>query len=713
MEPIQLDQLCINTLRTLSIDAVQKAHSGHPGTPMGTAPLAYCLWQRFLRYDPDDPDWPNRDRFVLSAGHACALLYSLLHLCGVKAKSSSYPPGDRLAVTLDDLMNFRQAGSRCTGHPEHGWTSGVETTTGPLGQGAATSVGMAIAERWLAATYNRPGYDLFDHNIYALCSDGDIMEGISSEAASLAGHLKLSNLCWIYDDNRISIEGSTALALSEDVAARFTAYGWHVVRAGSANDLTLLTDSYRRFLDTPDRPTLIIVHSHIGYGAPHKQDTREAHGEPLGDEEARLAKQFYGCDPNLQFDVPEGVTAHFAAQFGQRGAAAHAVWRKLFTAYRTQYPDLAQQIDQMQQRALPAGWDSALPTFTADAKGLATRDSSGRVLNAIAAHMPWLLGGAADLAPSTKTDLKFEFAGDFQAPGREPEIEHKANYRGRNLHFGVREHAMCAIGSGMSLSTLRPYVSSFLIFTDYCRGALRLAAMMELPLISIWTHDSIGMGEDGPTHQPVEQLASLRAMPNMIVLRPADANEVVEAWRVIMQLRDRPVCLVLTRQAVPTFDREKYASADGVAHGAYVLADAADGKPDVLLLATGSEVALCVSAYEQLKADGIAARVISMPSWELFDSQPREYREQVLPPAITARVAVEAASVFGWERYTGFDGAILGMRTFGLAAPGKVAAQHFGFEPAQVVAAAKAQLARHAPTLGADSIQPSVGNRTD
>ena len=689
--PVQLDQLCINTLRTLSIDAVQQAQSGHPGTPMDAAPTAYCLWQRFLRYDPQDPNWPNRDRFVLSAGHACALLYSLLYLCGVKAQASSYPQGDRLAVTLDDLMNFRQAGSRCTGHPEYGWTSGVETTTGPLGQGVATSAGMAIAERWLAATYNRPGYDLFDHNVYALCGDGDLMEGISSEAASLAGHLKLSNLCWIYDDNHITIEGSTAITFSEDVAARFTAYGWQVARVSDANDLAALNDGYQAFLDTLDRPTLIIVQSHIGYGAPHKQDTREAHGEPLGDEEVRLAKQFYGCDPDVRFNVPDGVMAHFGAQFGRRGAAAHAAWQTLFAAYRAQYPDLAAQIEQMQRRELPAGWESALPAFAADAKGIATRDSSGQVLNAIAARIPWLLGGAADLSPSTRTNLKFDAAGEFQVPGQVESI----NYRGRNFHFGIREHAMCAIGSGMSLSKLRPYVSSFLIFTDYCRAALWLSAMMELPLISIWTHDSISMGEDGPTHQPVEQLASLRAMPGRVVLRPADANEVVEAWRVIMQFTNSPVCLVLTRQALPTLDRAKYASAGSVALGAYILADAADGEPDVLLLATGSEVSLCVEAYEQLKADGIKARVISMPSWELFERQPRDYRDRILPPAITARVAVEEASSFGWERYTGFDGAILGLHTFGMSAPQKVVAQHFGFEPAHVVAAAKAQIARH------------------
>ncbi len=687
MEQAQLDQLCIDTLRTLSIDAVQQAQSGHPGTPMGAAPTAYCLWQRFLSYHPADPNWPNRDRFVLSSGHASMLLYSLLYLCGVKAMSASYEQAGGLAVTLDDIKRFRQAGSRCTGHPEYGWTSGVETTTGPLGQGVATSVGMAIAERWLAATYNRPGYELFSHQVYALCGDGDMMEGISSEAASLAGHLQLGNLCWIYDDNHISIEGSTHIAFTEDVAMRFLGYGWNVTRVADANDLALLTGAYQTFLDTPDRPTLVIVQSHIGYGAPHKQDHKEAHGEPLGVEEARLAKEFYGRDPDVQFEVPDGVQAHFSEQLGRRGAAAHAAWETLFAAYRQQYPDLADQIDRMQRRDLPEDWSSGLPTFAADAKGMATRDASSKVLNAIAAKMPWLLGGAADLAPSTKTHLNFEFAGDFQAPD---------NYRGRNFHYGVREHAMCAISNGLSLSKLRPFAASFLVFSDYGRGALRLAAMMELPLITIWTHDSILMGEDGPTHQPVEHLASLRAMPGMMVLRPADANEVVEAWRVIMQLKDRPVCLVLTRQALPTLDRNQYASAGGLSHGAYVLADAPNQRPDVLLLASGSEVALCIAAFEQLTAEGIKARVISMPSWELYESQSLEYRNSVLPPEVNARVAVEAASSFGWERYTGFNGSILGLNTFGLSAPAKVVAQHFGFDPAHVVTAAKEQMARHA-----------------
>lgn len=675
----RLDQLCINTLRTLSIDAVQKAKSGHPGTPMGAAPIAYCLWQRFLRYDPADPQWPDRDRFVLSAGHASALLYSLLYLCGVNTAG-------RAAVTLEDLQTFRQAGSRCTGHPEQGWTAGVETTTGPLGQGVATSVGMAIAQAWLAATYNRLGHVLFDHNVFALCSDGDMMEGISAEAASLAGHLKLARLCWIYDSNHISIEGSTAIAFTEDVGARFEACGWQVLRIADANDLDSLTRSLRAFVDTQDRPTLVIVQSHIGYGSPHKQDTKEAHGEPLGVDEVRQAKEFYGFDPDAQFAVLPGVQAHFSAQFGQRGARAREAWNARLESYRTQFPELAAQLVRMQRGELPPAWDSALPTFPADAKGLATREASGQVLAAMALQVPWLLGGAADLSPSTKTAL--DEGGEFEPP---------AGYGGRNLHFGIREHAMCAIASGLALSGLRPYAASFFIFTDYCRGAIRLAAMMGLPVIYIWTHDSISMGEDGPTHQPVEQLASFRAMPGMVLLRPADANEVVEAWRVVMQLTDRPASLVLSRQALPTLDRDKYASASGVARGAYVLADATGGKPDVLLLASGSEVALCIGAYEQLTGEGVRVRVVSMPSWDLFESQGAEYRDSVLPPAVTARVSVEAASPLGWERHVGQHGTIIGMRSFGISAPGKVAEAHFGFDVAHVVAAAKAQLALHAP----------------
>jgi transketolase len=701
-DALQLDQLCINTLRTLAIDSVQKANSGHPDTPMGAAPTAYCLWQRFMVYDPNAPSWPNRDRFVLSVGHASALLYGLLHLCGVKAQDESDKHGDKnpadLAVTLADLLSFRQANSRCSGHPEYGLTAGVETTTGPLGQGLATSVGMAIAQAWLGATYNRPGYTLFDHKVYALCGDGDMMEGVSAEAASLAGHLKLANLCWIYDCNHISIEGATAITFTEDVGARFAAYGWQVLRVADANDIEQIAHSLHTFTHTAEQPTLIIVQSHIGYGAPHKQDSKEAHGEPLGVEEVRLAKQFYGFDPDAHMAVPDGVLAHFSAHFGQRGAEAHAAWQARFTAYRAQYPHLAAQIDQMHSGDLPDGWDTSLPSFKADAKGLATRDASGQVLNAIAAHMPWLLGGAADLAPSTKTHLDFHGAGIF-GPGSGVSnalTDDTDSYAGRNFHFGIREHAMCAIASGLALAGLRPFAASFLVFTDYCRGAIRLSAMMGLPNIYIWTHDSIAMGEDGPTHQPVEHLASLRAMPGMVLLRPADANEVVQAWRVVMQLQHRPASLVLSRQALPTLDRNRYASANGLARGAYVLADASSGQPEVLLLASGSEVALCIAAYEQLSADGIQVRVISMPSWDLFECQDAAYQESVLPEAVAARVSVEAASPLGWDRYVGRHGTIIAMHTFGLSAPGKVVQAHFGFDVEHVVAAARQQLVRHA-----------------
>ena len=704
MNPVDdksLDLLCINTLRTLAIDAVQKANSGHPGTPMGAAPTAYCLWQRFLRYDPQHAHWPDRDRFVLSVGHASALLYAMLYLCGVRQEDAAAGDSDALAVTMADLQSFRQAGSRCTGHPEHGLTTGVETTTGPLGQGVATSVGMAIAQAWLAASYNRPGFTLFEHKVYALAGDGDMMEGVSAEAASLAGHLKLANLCWIYDCNHISIEGSTAITFSEDVGARFVACGWQVLEVADANQIELLANCLQTFVATRDRPTLIIVQSHIGYGAPHKQDTKEAHGEPLGVEETRLAKQFYGFDPDARFAVPDGVQAHFSAQFGQRGASAHQAWQARFAAYRTQYPDLAGQIDRMQRRELPEGWDSALPRFEADARGLATRDASGKVLNAIAQKMPWLLGGAADLAPSTKTRLGFDFAGVFEPAPEAGHANHadsgEADSRaGRNFHFGIREHAMCAAASGMALSGLRAYAASFFVFTDYCRGAIRLAAMMGLPVIYVWTHDSIAMGEDGPTHQPIEQLASLRAMPGMVLLRPADANEVVEAWRVVMQLQDSPASLVLSRQALPTLDRGRYASAAGLARGAYVLADAPDGRPQVLLLGTGSEVALCIAAYEQLKAQGVQARVVSMPSWDLFERQDEAYRESVLPEAVAARVSVEAASPLGWERYVGRHGAIIAMRSFGMSAPGPAALAHFGFDVVHIVATARQQLDLHA-----------------
>ena len=676
--PEQIDRLCINTIRTLSMDAVQQARSGHPGTPMAMAPVAYCLWQGFLRYDPEDPIWSNRDRFVLSAGHASMLLYSLLHLAGVKAVDPRYEVLGSLSVSLDDIKRFRQLDSKCPGHPEYRWTSGVETTTGPLGQGVADSVGMAIAGRWMAGHFNQPGFELFNYDVYALAGDGCMMEGLSAEAASLAGHLGLSNLCWIYDSNRITIEGGTELAFSEDVATRFTGYGWNVTRVGDANDLDLLARAFTIFKNTVDRPTLIIVDSHIAYGAPTKQGTAAAHGEPLGDEEIRETKKFYGWPEEATFLVPEGVREHFQAGIGARSRKLRADWMQLFQEYKKKHPELAEQHHRMQHRELPDGWDRDLPAFPPDAKGVASRDSSGAGLNAVAKNVPWLMGGSADLAPSTKTTLKFEGAGTLSAN----------NQTGRNFHFGVREHAMAAVLNGLSLSKVRPYGSGFLIFSDYARPAIRLSALMEIPVIHIFTHDSIGVGEDGPTHQPVEHLASLRAIPGMITMRPADANEVVEAWRVIMQLRHEPAALILSRQALPTLDRSRYAPAAGLARGAYVLADAG-GAPDVLLLATGSEVTLCVDAYELLKKDGIRARVVSMPSWELFDKQDQAYRESVLPPAVKARVAVEKASTLGWERYAGPEGRIIGMKTFGASAPLKELQKKFGFTPDQVIAAAK------------------------
>jgi transketolase len=682
-EASELDLRCINTIRTLSMDAVQAASSGHPGTPMALAPVAYCLWQRFLRFDPEDPIWANRDRFVLSNGHASMLLYSLLHLAGVKAVDPKYEILGELSVKLDDIKRFRQLDSKCPGHPEYRWTSGVETTTGPLGQGIATSVGMAMAGRWAAERFNRPGFTLFDYDVYAICGDGCLMEGVSHEAASLAGHLELANLCWIYDNNHITIEGPTDLAYSDDVATRFLGYGWNVTRVGDANDLELLTRAFEVFQATRDRPTLIIVDSHIGYGSPHKQDTAAAHGEPLGEEEIRLTKRRYGWPEDAKFLVPDGVYHAFAAGLGRRGAGLRRAWLELFEKYSKPYPGEADHLDRMQRRQLPEGWEGGLPTFPADAKGLATRDSSAKVLEAVAKNVPWLIGGAADLSPSTKTRLTFDGAGDFAAGG----------YGGRNLHFGVREFGMAAAANGLSLSKIRPYASTFFIFSDYARGAIRLSALMELPVIYVFTHDSIGVGEDGPTHQPVEQLASLRAIPGLIVLRPADANEVVEAWKVIMRLQHEPAVLVLTRQALPTIDRARYGAAIGVAKGAYVLAEAPSGRPDVLLMATGSEVALCLGAYDQLTKDGVNARVVSMPSWELFEQQSQAYRESVIPPDVTARVAVEQASTFGWAHYTGATGAIIGMRTFGASAPLKALETKFGFTPDHLVAVAKAQIA--------------------
>jgi transketolase len=683
MDQRALDDLTVNTIRTLAMDAVQQANSGHPGTPMALAPVVYTLWQRFLRFDADDPIWPDRDRFVLSAGHASMLLYAMLYLTGVKAVNAQYERLGEPSVTLEDIKRFRQLGSKCPGHPEYHLTSGVETTTGPLGQGVANSVGMAIAERWLAARYNRPELTLFDYDVYALCSDGDMMEGVSGEAASLAGHLKLSNLCWIYDNNRVTIEGHTDLAFSEDVASRFLAYGWNVTRVGDANDLDRVAAAIEVFRRCEDRPTLIVVESHIGYGAPHKQDTSAAHGEPLGEEEIRLAKRRYGWPEDAKFLVPDGVIQNLRAGFGERGKALRTAWQARFADYRKRHPELADEIDRMQRRDLPEGWDADLPTFPADAKGLASRDSSGKVLNAIARRYPWLIGGAADLSPSTKTRLTFDGAGDFEAD----------NYAGRNLHFGIREHAMGAILNGIALSKLRVYGSGFLIFSDYMKPPVRLAALMELPVIYAFTHDSIGVGEDGPTHQPVEQLIALRAIPGLITLRPADANEVVEAWRVVIALKHQPACLVLSRQPLPTLDRNRYAPASGVRRGAYILADAENAAPQVLLIGTGSEIWLCIEAYEALKAEGIPARVVSMPSWELFEQQDEAYRDQVLPPSVRARVSVEQASVIGWDHYVGLRGAKIGMHTFGSSAPLKDLETKFGFTPDKVVAAAKSQLA--------------------
>ena len=680
----QLAQLSINTIRTLSMDAVQQAQSGHPGTPMALAPLVYTIWNRVMRFDPQDPIWPNRDRFVLSNGHASMLLWSVLHLTGVQAVDADYEKLGQPAVTLDDIRRFRQLDSKAPGHPEYHWVSGVETTSGPLGQGVATSVGMAIAEKWLASRYNRPDCDIFDYSIYAVCGDGCLMEGVASEAASLAGHLGLDNLCWVYDNNHITIEGNTRIAFTEDVAARFLGYGWNVLRVGDANDIDRIQQALGVFRQTKGRPTLVILDSHIGYGAPHKQDTAAAHGEPLGDDEVRLAKKGYGWPEDAKFLVPEGVYDDFKSGVGSRGAEARRRWTERFVAYRAKHPELAAEIDQMQRRELPAGWDKNLPVFPADPKGVAGRDASGKVLNVLAQNIPWLLGGSADLGPSNKTILAYAGAGDFQAdsPG------------GKNLHFGIREHAMAAIVNGLSLSKLRAFGATFFIFSDYARPAIRLSALMELPTIFIFTHDAMGDGEDGPTHQPVEHLLSLRAVPGLTTLRPGDANEVVEAYRYVMQLRHQPAVLALSRQPLPTLDRSKYAPASGVARGAYVLADAPGGKPEMILIATGSELSLAVQAHEKLLAEGIRSRVVSMPSWDIFDHQTQEYRDSVLPPTVKARVAVEQASTLGWERYVGESGRVIGMKTFGASAPLKELQKRFGFEPDRVVATAKELLGK-------------------
>jgi transketolase len=680
----KLDQLCINTIRTLSIDAVQQAKSGHPGTPMALAPLVYTIWNRVLRFDPLDPIWPNRDRFVLSNGHASMLLWSALHLSGTRAVNADYERLGELSVTLEDICRFRQLDSKAPGHPEYRWVSGVETTTGPLGQGIATSVGMAIGEKFLATRYNQPGFEVFDYNIYAVCGDGCLMEGIGSEAASLAGHLGLDNLCWVYDNNHITIEGSTRLAFTEDVAARFLAYGWNVLRIGDANDCERIEQSLEIFRKTKGRPTFIILDSHIGWGAPHKQDTAAAHGEPLGDEEVRLAKRSYGWPEDSKFLVPEGVYEHFAAGIGARGAMLRREWAELFEAYRARYPELANEIEIMQRRELPSGWDCQLPVFPPDPQGIAGREASGKVLNVLAQNIPWFIGGSADLGPSNKTTLTFAGAGDFQAE----------TPNGRNLHFGVREHVMAAIVNGLSLSKIRAFGGTFFIFSDYARPAIRLASIMELPCIFVFTHDAMGDGEDGPTHQPVEQLVSMRAIPGLITLRPCDANEVVESYRYVMQLRHQPAAMVLSRQALPTLDRSKYAPASGVSRGAYVLAEAPGGNPEVIIMATGSEVRLAIDAHEKLVAEGIRSRVVSMPSWEIFECQSEDYRNSVLPSNVKPRVAVEQASILGWDRYVGPSGSVIGMKTFGASAPLKELQRKFGFEPDEVVAAAKKQLGR-------------------
>ena len=680
----ELDQLAINTIRTLSIDAVQKANSGHPGTPMALAPLVYTLWNRVMRFDPKDPIWPNRDRFVLSNGHASMLLWSVLYLTGTRAVNAEYERLGEPSVTLDDIRRFRQLDSKAPGHPEYHWVSGVETTTGPLGQGIATSVGMAIARKWLANRYNRPGFEVFDYNIYAVCGDGCLMEGVGSEAASLAGHLRLDNLCWIYDNNHITIEGKTRITFSEDVAARFRSYGWNVLHVGDANDQVEIETALATFREAKGRPTLIVMDSHIGYGSPHKIDTAAAHGEPLGEEEVRLVKRAYGWPEDAKFLVPDGVREHFDAGIGRRGATARERWERQFAAYKMKFPELASEIDQMQRRQLPATWDRNLPSFPPDLKGIAGRDASGKVLNVLAQNIPWFLGGSADLAPSTKTLLKFEGAGDLEAetPGD------------RNLHFGIREHAMAAIINGLSLSKLRAFGATFLVFSDYARPAIRLSAIMELPTIFVFSHDAMGDGEDGPTHQPVEHLVSLRAIPGLTVLRPADANEVVETYRYVMRLSHRPAVIALSRQALPTFDRRKYAPASGVARGAYAMADSPGGAPQIILIASGSEVALAVDAYEALTSQGVRARLVSMPSWDIFESQPQSYREEVLPPKVKARLAIEQGSVLGWDRYVGPEGRVIGMKTFGASAPLKELQRKFGFEPERVVSVAKELLGR-------------------
>jgi transketolase len=680
-----IDELCINTIRTLSIDAIQKANSGHPGTPMALAPVAYVLWQRFLRFDPQAPIWPNRDRFVLSNGHASMLLYSLLHLTGVRAVDPDYEVVGDPSVGLEDIKRFRQLDSKCPGHPEYRWTSGVETTTGPLGQGIATSVGMALSSKWLAARYNHEGFPIFDFDVYAFAGDGCLMEGVSSEAASLAGHQRLDNLCWVYDNNHISIDGRTEITYEDDVAARFAGYGWNVTRVGDANDLDLLTRGFEAFRNENDRPTLIIVDSHIGWGSPHKVDTAEVHGEPLGEDEVRETKRAYGWPEDAQFLVPDGVREHFDQGIGRRGAELRDEWESLFDGYVREHETLAHEVEAMQRRELPEGWDAEIPQFEADEKGMATRKASNQVENAVADRIPWLLAGSADLTDSTSVRLKdVDGAEDFAPESR----------RARQLHLGIREHESAALCNGLSLSKLRPLWSTYLTFSDYAKPAIRLSALMELPVVHLFTHDSIGLGEDGPTHQPVEHLAGLRAIPGLDVIRPCDANEVAEAWRAALDRTHQPAALVLTRQDVPILDRSRYASAEGLRRGGYVLADPDGSDPEVILIATGSEVALAVAAHEKLIADGIRSRVVSLPCWELFERQEQSYRDEVLPPQIAARVSIEEASTLGWDRFVGLGGASIGMHTFGSSAPLKDVQTKFGFTPDRVAETAKEVLGR-------------------
>jgi len=668
------ERLAIDTIRTLAMDAVSGAKSGHIGTAMALAPVGHTIWTRYLRYDPAHADWPNRDRFVLSVGHASMLLYALLHLAGVEEIDADGNKTGQPAISLDDIKGFRQLSSKTPGHPEYRHTTGVETTTGPLGQGCGNSVGMAIAERWLAAHFNREGFPVFDHDVYVVCGDGDMMEGVSAEAASMAGHLKLSNLCWIYDSNHVSIEGGTDLAFDEDVGARFAAYGWNVIHVNDANDTAAMGQALDAFKATDDRPTFIVVHSVIGYGS-SIAGTAKAHGEAMTPDDIRETKARYGWPEDSKFLVPDGVRELFTKTVAERGQRLRDEWVEMVGRYREAHPELARELDAMLADELPDGWDADLPVFPADAKGMASREAGGKALNAVAKTVPWLIGGSADLAPSTKTLI--DGAGSFQAD----------SYGDRNLHFGIREHGMGSIVNGMALSHLRSYGATFLVFSDYMRAPVRLSAIMEVASTWVFTHDSIGVGEDGPTHQPIEQLASLRAIPGLDTVRPGDANEVTAAWRALMKAGTHPTALVLSRQAIATIDRDKYASADGLEQGGYVLASADD--PQIILIGTGSEVPLVVEAYERLTADGVRARVVSMPSWYRYERQDEAYKESVLPSAVSARLAVEQAGEIGWDRYVGLKGRTITMSTFGASAPGAKLADKYGFTVDNVVKVAR------------------------